>query len=183
VGKIEDLVEAYKRYARLPWERNLSGPEKCWFAVYDPRDERRLRARLGMFELATKETGHGWRLFDLTNAFAEWMAAQEYRDSYFASPDVLDSALVAFRAAVAGRLRDVLTEDGADERCVVALVGVASLFGFLKVSALVEDAAPAIRGRMLVFFPGEHEASNYRLLVARDGWNYLAVPITAAKGG
>ena len=35
-----------------------------------------------------------------------------------------------------------------------------------------------IRGRVVVFFPGEYENSNYRLLDARDGWNYLAVPIT-----
>jgi hypothetical protein len=34
------------------------------------------------------------------------------------------------------------------------------------------------RGRVVVFFPGEYENSNYRLLDARDGWNYLAVPIT-----
>jgi len=28
-----------------------------------------------------------------------------------------------------------------------------------------------------VFFPGEHEGNSYRLLDARDGWNYLAVPL------
>ena len=27
-------------------------------------------------------------------------------------------------------------------------------------------------------FPGHVDGSNYRLLDARDGWNYLAVPIT-----
>ena len=37
-------------------------------------------------------------------------------------------------------------------------------------------------GRLLVFFPGEVEGNNYRLLDARDGWNYLATPITADKG-
>jgi len=35
-----------------------------------------------------------------------------------------------------------------------------------------------IAGRLLVFFPGEHEGNSYRLLDARDGWNYLAIPIT-----
>ena len=39
-----------------------------------------------------------------------------------------------------------------------------------------------VRGRLLVFFPGEHERGNYRLLDARDGWNYLAVPIDAQEG-
>jgi hypothetical protein len=32
---------------------------------------------------------------------------------------------------------------------------------------------------LLVFFPGQFDNNNYRLLDARDGWNYLAVPITA----
>jgi hypothetical protein len=35
-----------------------------------------------------------------------------------------------------------------------------------------------IQGRLVVFFPGQFERNNYRLLDARDGWNYLAVPIT-----
>ena len=37
-------------------------------------------------------------------------------------------------------------------------------------------------GRLLVFFPGSYENNNYRLLDGYDGWNYLAVPITADKG-
>ena len=40
-----------------------------------------------------------------------------------------------------------------------------------------------IQGRLLVFFPGVYEQNNYRLLDARDGWNYLAVPITSQRGG
>jgi hypothetical protein len=39
-----------------------------------------------------------------------------------------------------------------------------------------------VNGRMLVFFPGEVDGNNYRLLGAKDGWNYLATPITADKG-
>jgi hypothetical protein len=35
-----------------------------------------------------------------------------------------------------------------------------------------------VRGRLVVFFPGQFEQNNYRLLDARDGWNYMAVPIT-----
>ena len=53
----------------------------------------------------------------------------------------------------------------------------------MRADAVVEDVAPAIQGRLAVFFPGEYESNNYRLLDARDGWNYLAVPITARKGG
>jgi hypothetical protein len=32
----------------------------------------------------------------------------------------------------------------------------------------------------VIFFPGHFEHNNYRLLDARDGWNYHAVPITHA---
>ena len=65
---------------------------------------------------------------------------------------------------------------------MIAITGIASLFGFVKVSEIIPAVANHIRGRLVVFFPGEFENNNYRLLDARDGWNYLSVPITAAEG-
>ena len=65
---------------------------------------------------------------------------------------------------------------------VVALYGVAGLFGFTKVSLVFKEVMHDIRGRLLLFFPGEFDNNNYRLLDARDGWNYLAVPITLHNG-
>lgn len=64
---------------------------------------------------------------------------------------------------------------------VVALLGVGTLFGLARVSSVVEGIKEAIEGRLLVFFPGEYhpESHTYRLLDARDGWNYLAVPLLA----
>jgi hypothetical protein len=56
---------------------------------------------------------------------------------------------------------------------------VGSLFGFLKVKQVVDELAPLVPGRLLVFFPGSYENNNYRLLDGYDGWDYLAVPITA----
>jgi hypothetical protein len=47
----------------------------------------------------------------------------------------------------------------------------------------LKEVEQAIRGRLVLFFPGEYENRNYRLLDARDGWNYLAVPITLHSGG
>jgi hypothetical protein len=38
-----------------------------------------------------------------------------------------------------------------------------------------------VAGRLLVFFPGQREGNNYRLFDARDGWNYLALPIEARE--
>ena len=66
----------------------------------------------------------------------------------------------------------------ADEESVVAIFGIASLFGLVRVSELMNRIERDIKGRVAVFFPGEYENNNYRLLNARDGWNYMAVPIT-----
>jgi cell division GTPase FtsZ len=72
------------------------------------------------------------------------------------------------------------TLDQADDKTVFALSGVGTLFGVSSVSTVVEKLAPKVYGRLVVFFPGQVENNNYRLLDARDGWNYLAVNITAA---
>jgi hypothetical protein len=107
------------------------------------------------------------------------MAATEYRDSYFESPEDLELKLEDdFLEHVAAQVREVLTSAEADENSVVGVYGIASLFGFVRVSELMKEIERDIRGRVVVFFPGEYENSNYRLLDARDGWNYLAVPIT-----
>ena len=50
-----------------------------------------------------------------------------------------------------------------------------------QVKEVVDKLAPMVTGRLLVFFPGSYEDNNYRLLDGYDGWNYLAVPITADK--
>jgi hypothetical protein len=82
----------------------------------------------------------------------------------------------------AGRLREALTAGDVDDDTVIAVQGVACLFGFTRVSLVLKEVVKDIRGRLVVFFPGEYEDNNYRLLDARDGWNYLAVPITLHNG-
>ncbi len=182
MGRIEQLVENYGRFATLPWEQNLAGAQRVWFAVYHKCDERRLRIRLGAFELETKNAKHGWKLVDVAGAFAKWMAAEDYRESYFQAPDDLEMAMPGFLDFVSARIRSALDEEAADANAVVAVHGIACLFGLVKVSDLIGAVESSIRGRLLVFFPGEYENNNYRLLDARDGWNYLAVPITAREG-
>jgi hypothetical protein len=179
MGRIDRLAERYKSYIALPWQKDLAGAQRAIFIVYDKSDERRLRARKDLFALATAEAGHAWLECDLTRAFAEWMASTEYRDSYFESPEDLELKLEdQFLDYVAGRVREVLTAREADGNAVVGIFGIVALFGFLRVSELMSRIERDIRGRVVVFFPGEYENSNYRLLDARDGWNYLAVPIT-----
>jgi len=182
VSRVDRLLKRYQRFVELPWDQQLAGPQRVWFVIYDKTDERRIRARIGEFELATKGAGHGWQLVDLTDSFPHWMAGQEYRESYFRSPEDLDILLSDFRDQIIQNLEAVLTNDGSTTNSIVAVMGIASLFGFLKVSEVINTVANNIRGRLLVFFPGEYENNNYRLLDARDGWNYLSVPITADEG-
>ncbi len=177
MAKIDDLIRNYEGFAKLPWSAGLSGPQKVWFAIYDPTDERRARHRIGEFANATARAGRSWHLVDLTDAFAEWMAAQEYRAEYFVAPGSIQLALADFRAVLSEQVREALV--AADENTIVAVQGAATLFGCLRVSELIDDIAGDISGRLLVLFPGTHEDGVYRLLDARDGWSYHAVPITA----
>ena len=177
MSRIETLVDRYGRLIALPWQKDLAGAQRAIFIVYDKADERRLRARKGLFELATQKAGHGWLECDLTDAFAQWMASIAYRDSYFESPEDLAIKLeVEFPNYVSSLLRERLSE--ADDSAVVGVFGIASLYGFVRVSTLMTEVEGDVQGRVAVFFPGEYEDNNYRLLDARDGWNYRATPIT-----
>ena len=177
MSEIEDLLSRYERYVRLPWDHKLAGAQKVWFARYDPGQERRLRLRIGEFETATTDAGHMWRLLDITDSFAEWMTNHEYKDAYFERPEDLELALVDFSDYAAERVRKELRHPSVDENTVVALLGLASLFGLIRVAELVAKVDSEILGRLLAFFPGQRDGSNWRLLNARDGWNYHAVPI------
>ena len=184
MGRIDKLAERYGSHIALPWQKDLAGAQRAIFIVYDKTDERRLRARMGLFELATTKARHRWLPCDLTGAFADWMAGTSYRDSYFESPEDLELKLEEeFLEHVSNRVRAVLQGPNADDGSVAAVYGVASLFGFVRVSGLMNAIESDVRGRIAVFFPGEYEDSNYRLLDARDGWNYLAVPITSQDEG
>ena len=149
-------------------------------AIYDPPNERRLRARLGQFELSTKEAGRSWRLLVIDDIFPEWLAANRYREELFANPSALGPALGAFRRHLAARVKDEI--DQADPDTVLALLGAGSLFGLWSVAELVSQVADNLKGILLVFFPGRHEGNTYRLMDARTSWNYLALAIEAKVG-
>ena len=184
MARIEDLAERYGRHIATPWQRTVAGAQRVLMVVYDKELERTLRARLLAFETATREAGHDWRQVDLAGAFAEWMAADDYRDEYFRSPEDLQLKLDAeFPEFVAERLRAELQKPDVTSNTVVAVLGVGTLFGFARISQVLKIVEADIRGRLVVFFPGQFERNNYRLLDARDGWNYLAVPITLHDEG
>lgn len=181
MNEIEGLLRAYERFVQLPWDRSLAGPEKVWFALYEPAQERRLRLRIPEFERVTRDAGHSWVHLDVTNLFACWMAVHPYRDAYFEEPEDMELALQDFASFVIQQVTTLLTGSDVGIDTIAALSGIGSLFGLTSASALFEKVTPSISGRLLVFFPGQHHGSNYRLLDARDGWNYLAVPITAVE--
>jgi hypothetical protein len=185
MARIEDIAERYGRHIATPWQRTIAGAQRVVMVVSDKELERTLRARKLAFETATREAGHDWYEVDVSATFAEWMAADDYRDEYFASPEDLQLKLDAeFPEFVADRLRHTLRRPEVTANTVVAVLGVGSLFGFARISQVLKKVEADIQGRLVVFFPGQFERNNYRLLDARDGWNYLAVPITLhGEGG
>lgn len=182
MSTIDALLKAYARFASIPWDPSVAGPQRVWMVVYPPEQERRLCMRIGDFELATLEAGHKWHQVDITDSFGHWLGAHEYREAYFEQPEDITPALDDFAEYLADEVRAHLTGEGVDEDTVVAIIGTGSLFGLGRASRLIESVCDDIRGRLVVFFPGEVEGTNYRLLGARDGWNYLAVSITATEG-
>lgn len=181
MSKTKRLLQSYRQYIAVPWRDDAAAAQRVIFCVYDETEELRLRARIDEFELATREADHDWALFDLTDTFARWLGSQRYARSYFQNPHLLATLLPKYLAGIETEFAAFLQEKSAGENFVVALKGVGSLFGFLKVREVVDRLAPMVKGRLLVFFPGSYENNNYRLLDGYDGWNYLAVPITGGK--
>lgn len=171
----------YSRFISIPWRGDAAAAQRVIFCVYNENDELRLRAGIDEFEIVTRQADHNWAVFDLTDTFPRWMAQQRYAKSYFQKPRLLSTLLPRYLVQVEEVFLQFLQERAVDETSVVALKGVGALFGFLKVKDVVDRLAPLVPGRLLVFFPGSYENNNYRLLDGYDGWNYLAVPITADK--
>src|SRR6185437_13912906 len=93
MSRIEVLKRNYQRICTLPWEHNVAGAQRVWFAVYDKEDERKLRLRMYLFAEATQAAGRRWQRCDLTDSFADWLSSPPYAayaESYFESPELLD---------------------------------------------------------------------------------------------
>lgn len=181
MSKIKRLIKSYNKFISIPWRSDAAPMQRVIFCVYNENDELKLRARIEEFELVTKAAGHNWHVYDLTNSFADWLVSEPYSESYLKNPELLSTRLPGYMAFITDQFNDFLTKNKADANTVVAVKGVGSLFGFLKVKDVVDQLAPLVEGKLVVFFPGSYENNNYRLLDGYDGWNYLAVPITADK--
>lgn len=179
-SRIDKLLIAFENAAREPWGGSLSGLEKVWFLVYDPKDQRKIDLQMDDFELRAKNAGRGWTEISLKNVFPTWMAAHEYKEEYFAHPGALVDQLESeFKEYAIDWVVREIQAAGSDPNAFVALTGVSALFGFCRLADILQGASDGISGRALVFFPGEFSSEQYRLLDARDGWNYLARPIIA----
>lgn len=179
MSRVSRLVEAYGVELSLSWRSGLSGAERVWMLVYPPEIERQVRAKLPELEQQTVSAGRGWLEIDLSDELGRWVAEHEYAEAFYEDPSDFSSSVVdLFFADLVGMLRERL--EGADENTVVALVGVASLFPFVRASALIQALDDAVRGRLLVLFPGRHDPDthSFRLLDARDGFNYRSRVIT-----
>ena len=180
MSAIDRLLSNYARQVRLPWSANMAGMQRVWFAVYPPAEERRVRARLPQFEAFTLEAHHGWTTVDLTRLLPEFVASHKYRESIFQRPQHLRAGSeLELRAAAL--VKEACSREEADAGCVVAVTGLSSMFDFMRVSSLVGRVEESVRGRLLILFPGEYAGNVYRFMDARDGFNYMAVPITSSE--
>jgi hypothetical protein len=179
MNKIEKLCWQYSKHIGTPWQSNLAAPQRVIFCVYNEEDERKLRAKIGEFDNETQRLGHGWAVFDLTDTFAVWLSSHRYSQNYFEKPELISTIMRSYLDFLKSEFGKFLETQKVCENTVVALIGVGSLFGFLKIKQIVDNFASLVEGRLLVFFPGTYENNNHRLLNAYDDWNYLAVTITA----
>jgi hypothetical protein len=142
--------------------------------------QRKVDLRLGDFETATIKSGKKWKGISIKLCFPVWMAQHEYRDDYFKNPSyIVDQLEAEFIPFAIQFLKDELKKTEQDQDTLIAIKDVSSLFGFVRLSEILKSCDKDFKGRMLIFFPGEFEHNHYRLLDARDGWDYLARPITS----
>lgn len=182
MSEIERLVQRYAEAISIPWHTVRSDAERTLFVIYERTKERQLRYQLTQFETATLNAGKSWLPLDVTDSFADWFDKHDLRDEYFEHPQDLPGyktgQLVEFENHLAKSLMAQVKERASSDTAV-AVIGVGSLYGLARVSGLMRRIASAVPGRLIVFFPGEKVDNNYRLLGARDGWDYLATAITA----
>ena len=181
MSKIKQLTKSYKNFISIPWKEDAAAAQRVIFCVYGENEELKLRSKIDEFEIITRQSDHHWAVYDLTDTFANWLSNQRYVNSYFEKPNLITTLISKYLEYIVQEFQHFLEIKAMDENSVVALKGVGSLFGFLKVKDVVDSLAPFVKGRLLIFFPGSYEGNNYRLLDGYDGWNYLAVPITADK--
>lgn len=171
----DDILAAYAKTVQLPWAADTPPVGRVWIVWYDKSLQRRFTGRLGDFETATLKAGRGWRQVDLSLKFGRWIAQHELFDALLRQPKEIRGLLPDFETALVADVKEAL--GNCDPNGVLAINGCGALFGVASVSTLIARVSDFIPGRLLIGFPGKHAGGVYRLLDARDGWNYHAIPI------
>lgn len=175
----DEILTAYQRHVDLPWQSDVPPAGRIWIVWYDKSMQRRFTARLSEFEHATIKANHGWRQTNLDGLFGNWIANHEFFEGLMQQPRELKGLLPEFEDHVVEHLISELATCNSDD--VLAVDGAGSLFGLVRISRLMERVERSISGRMLIGFPGTYQGGIYKLLDAREGWNYHAVPIPPAN--
>jgi len=182
-SEVDQLIKAYRDHVAVPWQSSLSGSERVWFLVYRPENERRIMFRLQDFESATLDAGHKWCRVDLAGRYAAWLGQQRNLARLLQNPEGV--AADKFVTALINELAPKVAAAGPDDVLVltstIALFGMASLSALIKGTETTRGLETHTRGRLLVMFPGSRQNNTYRFLESGDGWNYMAVPITASS--
>ncbi|MDD4077428.1 MAG: ABC transporter ATP-binding protein [Bacilli bacterium] len=79
MSRVKQLVQSYGSHIAVPWRNDAAAAQRVIFCVYNENEELRLRAKVDEFELATRQAGHSWALFDLTDSFANWLFDPVFR--------------------------------------------------------------------------------------------------------
>lgn len=182
MSRIDQLLARLRTHVSQPLRSDFPLSQRIWFVVYPPEDERRLGPRLPEFELATKDAGLEWVRIDFAGSFAEWLDSRDDKDEVIGDPELVETyADPGYVDFLKDRLTNAVTRQNPSlvNRTVFALTGLMELYDFVHVSSIMDALDSKFPGVLLVFFPGERENNTYRFLGARDGWDYLAVPILA----
>ncbi len=83
MSRVRRLINSYSGFIAIPWRDDAASAQRVIFCVYNENDELKIRAGIDEFEIATKQTGHDWLLFDLTDTFADWLSGQRYAKKYY----------------------------------------------------------------------------------------------------
>jgi hypothetical protein len=184
MSKIDQLASAFGNHIGVGWPSGSSGAQRVIMIVYDPNEERTLRKKIELFAHEAASHQYAWHCIDLTSAFAGWLGTHRYREGYFEEPEMLAAgANERFAQHAAEALVRALQRPAHTDREIVGLIGAGALFGVVSLSDVITRVEHAIKGRLAIFFPGRSRDGRYRLLDARDGWDYHAVPIQIDSTG
>lgn len=181
MSRLDQLLNSYRRHVALPLKSGLPMSQRVWFVVYPPEEERRLQTRLPEFEIATKDQGLRWEEINLIGTYSQWVGSldPDERETCLATTEILESYKEGFLTVIRQKIEGAFEKVPADieSPSVFALTGLMELFDFVFVSEVIGSLKGDYKGILLVFFPGERAGNTYRFLNARDGWDYLAIPI------